>query len=239
MFTCKSPGGGAATAEWRPLKLLAGPRGYHTVTLYTRGRSRTVPVRTLVARAFLGEPPRGTQLYCLGGPGRHSAADLAYLARGEAIARGLVPKPTLSARRGDANHMVKLTAETVTSIRRDVVLHGAGIAATALKHGTSRENALAIVKRRSWAWLPDGIPAYAPRPQPKRPGGLPPAAIADIGRHAVAGRLPYRIWRDHYRGRASKSYVRKLANAARRAAGLPPFPSKRRAPCPPPLDTSA
>ena len=139
--------GGVALHPVRGRVLALGPHvgGYRTVHLYAGGRQRATVVHIIVAEAFLGQRPDGTEvLHNDGDPKNCIVSNLRYGTRKENEA----DKDRHGTRlRGERHGSAKLTAEDVRAIR---ALVGVPQQDLADDYGCTFSNISAIQLRKSW-----------------------------------------------------------------------------------------
>jgi hypothetical protein len=227
VFSCRRVGKGGRRV-WRPLSYwLARRKGgngrpdrtfwccYLDVGGGTHSKN-TFAVRDLVAEAFLGPKPDGHHLYSLDrNPLNHRLANLAYLTRSEAWARGLIGTGNKA-----AFYHCAITAEQATAIRADYHDHGMYICDIARKWGHSPPLIRAVLTRKTWDKVPDGYPPLAAGGRHKPKDGLTAEDRLDIARQSVAGRHYSAIWREKFQGRVKEGRIKTLWYEARKKAGL-------------------
>lgn len=125
--------------------------GYIVVNLVGAG-PRTV--HSLVAQAFLGQRPHGSEVRHLdGNPGNPALANLAYGTSAENQADRILHG---TSNRGTRQHKSRLTEADVLEIRR-VAGQEPGLTKReiGLRFGVSRTTVSSIIRGDNWAWLED------------------------------------------------------------------------------------
>lgn len=117
-------------------------RPYLRAELWCAGQRVTVFAHSLVALAFLGDPPAGAHVHHMNGNGRDNrAANLRYLPAHEHLSDHW---------RGESNPVAALTAADVLTIRR-MLAEGRTEPDIAAAYGVSRGAISNIRLRRTWA----------------------------------------------------------------------------------------
>lgn len=137
----------AAMGTWpyRVLRPQADQKGYIRVCLCKDGRQRTTAVHIMVAQAFLGPRPPGTEVNHIDyRPSNPTLANLEYITHGENVRHAVLH----GARRvrGEGHHKSKLCDEDVRTIRQS----GATTSALARQYGMSRSSIRDIRMGRHW-----------------------------------------------------------------------------------------
>jgi hypothetical protein len=118
--------------------LTIGAGGYLYISLATQGKPRAVRVHQMVAAAFLGPRPPGTQVDHKDGNKLNNAAyNLRYLNAAE-------NKP-----RGEKHGSAKLRREDIIEIRR-LSIEGVSLRALGRQFGVSKTSIYRIIKRKVW-----------------------------------------------------------------------------------------
>jgi len=143
----KGRGGGARIG--RLIKALPTKKGYLAVQLWKDGKMRRFQLHVLVARAFLGQAPTGTEVNHRDGDKHNPAANnLEYLSHSEnmkhAYRNGLYPS-------GANHHWARLTAAQVNEIRQIQSSGKMGCRKLARLYGISKSAVQLIVRRENWA----------------------------------------------------------------------------------------
>lgn len=121
--------------------------GYPHVCLHRRGRSWSVRVHILVARAFLGKPPAGKEVRHLNGD--RADPRLRNLRYGRPDENGADKVAHGNSTRGEKNPNAVLTQEQVIAIRASDGTN----AAIAAAYGVSPTQISFIRNEKSWSWL--------------------------------------------------------------------------------------
>lgn len=145
-------GGKKRRVRGRVRKQWERPDRRSTVTLTVDRQAKTFTTHRLVADAFLGSRPEGTQVnHRDGNPRNNAVTNLEYVTPSgnmrHAQAMGL---------REDGEHHwnASLTEEDVREIRRARQEDGTTFAALAERYGITLGHAWSVVKRKRWARMP-------------------------------------------------------------------------------------
>lgn len=148
--------------------------GYATVLLTNDDRSRAWPfVHVLVAEAFIGPKPPGSQVNHRDGVKTHNAVEnLEYVTPGgnrrHAVMNGLAAV-------GERHHRAKLTREQVEEIRRRYTPTRGARQALAREFGVTAEYVSVLVRGQAWQHLPAD-----PTARRSATARLTPAQVAEI-----------------------------------------------------------
>ncbi len=138
----------ARRTEPRLLALSANSDGYPVVTLCMRCVMKTVPVHTLVAKAFLGPRPSGMEIHHRDGVKAHNMVEnLAYVtdAEHQEHETRLGQHP-----RGERNAMVKATAESLRAALGAYAASGISLRVAAQRAGVSRTAIRLAIAGETW-----------------------------------------------------------------------------------------
>jgi len=121
--------------------------GYLTVSLHLLGQKYSVTVHQLVAHAFLGEQPEGTEIAHLNGKrADNRAKNLKYATRSE---NNLMKSEHGTQLCGERTHMAKLTEQMVRTARW-LYSHQVPIVVIADRAGVSRATISDAIHLRTW-----------------------------------------------------------------------------------------
>lgn len=132
----------------RLLALSLKSNGYYRITLCKRGTEKYFYVHELVAKAFIGERPKGMEINHIDGVRTNNHLDnLEYVTpkqNGEhATKTGLTPK-------GERHYSAKLTAEKVLAIRAAYANGGITHKELGKQYQVTREAIREIIRRKNW-----------------------------------------------------------------------------------------
>jgi len=147
----------------RDHKLYRNPNGYLYVCLSVRGKATTYRVHRLVAEAFLGPRPEGTEInHRDGNKANNAVANLEYVSHqaniDHAFATGLSPvgerywatRSRESVVRGEAHPRARLTADAVREIRSAIAARRESARSLAARFGVQECTIYDVSKRKSW-----------------------------------------------------------------------------------------
>ena len=130
-----------------------GNRRYKRVTLNTDGGRHRRLVHHLVLEAFLGPRPHGYEVNHLdGNPGNNEMENLAYVTHAQNIQHA--DDTGLRDIRGEKNFRARFTSDEVLLMRR-LFKQGMSQHAIARQFGTRQTSVFNIVRRNTWAHLPE------------------------------------------------------------------------------------
>jgi hypothetical protein len=142
--------GGPGTRAGRLLSRRRMPSGYLTCSPWVGNRGHPRLVHRLVAEAFLGPCPEGQEVNHRNGfKVDNRPVNLEYVTR----SANLLHRASGGVGRGVDNASARLTEQTVHAIRRRHAA-GEGYKRLAAAYGVTWGTVRAVVKRRTWAWLP-------------------------------------------------------------------------------------
>lgn len=143
-------------AEWRKLKGSANGKGYLTVTPAVDGKYKTRLVHELVAEAFYGGRPLGSQIRHLDGNQKNNAPEnLDYGTQEQNWSDRLVNGVSL----GEAHHNAKITNKIADEIRASSLSQRA----ISAQFGLSQSTIWSIRNNRTWAENPIAKKPNMPR----------------------------------------------------------------------------
>ncbi|MHB1558597.1 MAG: hypothetical protein ACYC61_14160 [Isosphaeraceae bacterium] len=144
--------------RWIPLKVKAGPNGFHKVRLRIDGKEREIGVALIVLRAFAGPRPLGCEPLHFPDPdpGNNQAANLRWAPRGSSK-QGRTLGPSLPVpRRGSRHPNAALVEADIPEIRADYRA-GFRIAEIAAERGVSEEAIRHVLVGETWSSVPDPL----------------------------------------------------------------------------------
>lgn len=143
-------GGGARIG--RVLAHLSQRGGYIAVQLWKDGRMRRFLLHVLVARAFIGRPPPGTEVNHIDGNKRNPAAsNLEYVTRSENIRHAYrTGLRTANVPSGEAHHNAKLSSGKAIEIRRRYVPGVCTLKMLAREYGVDHKTIHRVVSGKGW-----------------------------------------------------------------------------------------
>jgi len=142
--------GGRGTRAGRALSRHRMPAGYLTCSVWVGNQGRSRLVHRLVAEAFHGPCPEGHEVNHRNGfKVDNRPVNLEYVTR----SANLLHRSLDGVGRGIDNPSSRLTEQAIRAIRRRHAA-GEGYKRLGAVYGVTWENVRAIVKRRTWAWLP-------------------------------------------------------------------------------------
>ena len=134
----------------RILKQPTNASGYHQVSLWKDKKQTVRYVHRLVGEAFLGPLPCG--LVTRHGPGGMHDNSVHNISYGTQTENSLDKTRDGTQLQGETHHQCRITAETVSTIRR--LASTSTHQSIADRFGLSRQHVTDIVSRRRWAHLP-------------------------------------------------------------------------------------